>query len=105
MKILKPLLASCAGFLMMTQVVSAQQVTATAVVSEGGTGDYPVTVQGSDGQLYNCQANVETMGGRQVRRCVSATSGGGGDFGAQAGPLAGAAVLLGVLAVASSDGT
>lgn len=104
MTFFKPLLASVFGLCAMTQVAIAQQVTATTVVGEGGSGAYPVTVVGSDGRTYNCRAAVEMVGGQQVRRCVPAAAVGNG-FGAQAGPVAGAVVLLGLVAVAASDGS
>ncbi|MFC6759696.1 hypothetical protein ACFQFQ_09655 [Sulfitobacter porphyrae] len=49
---------------------SAQNTTQAAVLGETGNPNYPIRVQGGNGQIYSCKAEIETIDGVRARRCV-----------------------------------
>ena len=83
---------------------SAQNTTQAAVLGETGNPNYPIRVQGGNGQIYSCKAEVETIDGVRARRCVQDDD--GALYAAGAGLGTGAAVAAGALllvVLASSD--
>lgn len=87
--------------------VAAQSTTQAAVVGETGNPNYPVRIQGANGKIYSCKAQVETIDGVRARRCIGA---GGGDVfadstGLAAGGAAAAVLLVAVLANDGDDST
>ncbi len=84
---------------------SAQNTTQAAVLGETGNPNYPIRVQGGNGQIYSCKAEIETIDGVRARRCVQDDDG-GALYAAGAGLGTGAAVAAGALllvVLASSD--
>lgn len=77
-----------------------QTVSQSQVVDEAGTGDYPVTIVGSDGQTYRCRADLVLLEGKRVRYCVNAARTG---LAPNTGAGVAAALALGAIAVAASD--
>lgn len=85
------------GMSLAAGMATAQGLTESQIVADSGSGAYPITLVASDGQTYRCKRELEVRNGRRARICVPVRAGGAG----------GAAVagLLGLVAIASSDGT
>lgn len=85
---------------------SAQTTTQAAVLGDTGNAEYPVRVQGGNGQIYACKAEIETVDGVRARRCVQGDDG-APLFAAGAGLAGGGAVAAGALllvVLAANDG-
>lgn len=84
---------------------SAQNTTQASVLGETGNAAYPIRVQGGNGQIYSCKAEIETIDGVRARRCVQDNDGAlyaaGGGL-AAGGAVAAGALLLVVLAASDS---
>lgn len=103
----KILTLSAAIAMSVAGAVSAQTTTQAAVLGNTGNPEYPVRVQGGDGEIYFCKAEIEVVDGIRARRCiqdddVSPLFAAGAGLGA--GGAAAAGVLLAVV-LAANDGS
>lgn len=69
-----------------------------------GNPEFPVEVLGTDGNIYNCSANIVLRNGTRVQRCTSPRSTSGlfeaGGLGGGAGPL----ILFAFIGAAAAAG-
>jgi hypothetical protein len=101
---MKNIIAITAALTLSAGAAFAQTTTQQAVLGQSENAAYPVQVQGTNGVIYNCSAQIVSIDGVRARRCIQAGS--GGLFDAGTGLATGAAVGAGalvLLALANDD--
>ncbi|APE43350.1 hypothetical protein BOO69_07915 [Sulfitobacter alexandrii] len=86
---------------------SAQTTAQASVLGETGNPQYPLRVQGTNGQIYSCASEIETVDGVRARRCIQ-DGDAGPLFASGAGLATGGAVAAGALllvVLAANDGS
>ena len=96
---MKLVLTIAAALVFGAVAANAQSTTQAAILGDSGNIDSPVRIQGGNGEIYHCKADIGTLNGLRVRRCIQVGEG-TTLFAAGSGIGAGAAVAGGVLLVA-----
>ncbi len=99
---MKTLITAAAATALMATSAFAQ-ATQTGVVGQSGNATYPLQVTASDGNTYNCSADIRVVQGVARRTCVNANASGLGELGSGI-TAGGAAALFTLVVLAATSG-